>query len=121
MKAKGDCYEAAARLQMKHSHEDCYLVHAEVIGQGELTGLPFGHAWVECGDTVYDYSNGRKLEIPKQLYYLLGKVEETRVWTDEGVIDREPKIFKYDIDEAATWMVRTMHWGPWELETISGY
>ena len=40
---------------------------------------------------------------------------------NEGVINREPKIFKYDVDEAATWMVRTKHWGPWELETISGY
>jgi hypothetical protein len=109
MKPKGNCYEAAARLQME-SKQDCFLVHAEVIGQGQLTGLPFGHAWVECGDMVYDYSNGRNLEIPKQLYYLLGKVEETRVWTDEGVLDREPKIFRYNLD-----------WGPWELETESGY
>ena len=121
-KPKGDCYEAAGRWILDHPMaKKCFLVHAEVIGQGELTNLPFGHAFIECGETVYDYSNGRNLEIPKALYYLLGKIEETRIWTDEGAFDREPKIYRYTITEALEWMKKTHHWGPWELETVSGY
>ena len=42
-----------------------YLVHAEVQGQGAISNLRYGHAWIEDDVFVYDYSNNRKIVLPK--------------------------------------------------------
>ena len=121
----GNCYEAAGRFLMNNctgqSNCEYTLVHAEVIGQGQLNGVPYGHAWVEDSQgRVHDYSNGRNLIMPKEVYYLLGNVENRVVWTDDGRKEREPKIYKYTWQEASQMMLDMEHWGPWELETESG-
>ena len=118
----GDCYEAAGRWMTTEFDTDCYLIHAEVIGQGPLEGVPYGHAFILCGDTVLDYSNGRKIEMPKFIYYALGKIEAT-VYFDpnKGMVERDPKIYQYTREEMTNWIMETGHWGPWELETDSGY
>ena len=79
--AQGDCYEAAGNLilPMFSEHEipkGAEMVHGMVDGQGALQGKRYGHAWVETDDTVYDYSNGRKLKIPKAMYYGLGNIRK---------------------------------------------
>lgn len=99
--ATGDCYQAAGRL-MTSLPDGHTLVHGMVNGQGALEGKRFGHAWVESDDTVLDHSNGRKLEIPKAVYYALGRIEE-----DENKY--------YDRDEALKWILKAKHWGPWEM------
>ena len=99
----GDCYQAGGRLIMNFfGDKEHKLVHGMVNGQGALEGIRFGHCWVESRDTVLDHSNGKKRELPKQVYYALGKVN--------------PKECKYyTAEEAAKFMVDKGHWGPWEM------
>jgi hypothetical protein len=120
----GDCYEIAGKIAMgiwsvemladnETSYPDFigtpYVVHAEVSGQGAISGLRYGHAWVEDDMFIYDYSNGRKIIFPKELYYAIG-----------NVITKKPKYFKYNFDEARKKMAETGHYGSWELITESG-
>ena len=101
--AKGDCYQAAGRLIMNFMGDKKHkLVHGMVNGQGALKGIRFGHAWVEYGSKVMDHSNGKKQEMPKALYYAVGDVRP-----------RECKY--YTGDEAAKWMLKSKHWGPWQM------
>lgn len=117
----GDCYKTAGDFvldskllgktrtnKMKFVGEP-YVVHAEVTGQGEISGLKYGHAWVEDDVLVYDYSNGRKLEIPKNFYYAVGKIKTTK-----------PRYFKYTFEQARKKMLDSGHYGPWDLKTESG-
>ena len=103
LEALGDCYQAGGRLIMNFfGDKEHKLVHGMVNGQGALEGMRYGHCWVESRDTVLDHSNNRKLEIPKQVYYALGRVN--------------PKECKYYTpEEAAKFMVDKGHWGPWEM------
>jgi hypothetical protein len=116
----GNCYEIAGKIAMSNPIDlqrmkvpefkgKPYLVHAQVIGQGEIEGIKYGHAWIEDDLFVYDFSNGRKIVFPKELYYILGGVEK-----------RKPKYFKYTFEEAQKLMVKTGHYGSWELITESG-
>ena len=98
----GDCYQAAGRLITALNDDKATLVHGMVNGQGDLEGKRFGHAWVETNGTVLDHSNGRKLEIPKSVYYALGGID--------------PKDNKYySTEDALTWTLKSKHWGPWEM------
>ena len=55
--------------------------------------MPMGHAWVEDGSTVYDYSNGREIKMNKSKYYNLGAIDgllkkdtnklDTKVWKQQ--------------------------------------
>ena len=103
-----DCYPAGGRLIMSFfGDKEHKLVHGMVNGQGALEGMRYGHCWVESRDTVLDHSNGRKLEIPTQVYYALGRVN--------------PKECKYyTAEEAAKFMVDEGHWGPWEMSGDTG-
>ena len=100
---KGDCYQAGGRLIMNFfGDKDHKLVHGMVNGQGPLSGIRFGHCWVESKDTVLDHSNGKKRELPKQVYYSLGNIK-----ADE--------CYYYTPEEASKWMLKSKHWGPWEM------
>lgn len=116
----GNCYEMAGKMAMgimfadkDMSYPDFkgtpYVVHAEVSGQGAISGLRYGHAWVEDDMFIYDFSNGRKIVFPKELYYALG-----------NVITKPPKYYKYTFNEARKKMSETGHYGSWELKTESG-
>ena len=116
MKANGDCYEAAGRFMMDNCSfgpPDCHgftLVHGEVMGQGPLEGITYGHAWVlDPSMNVIDKSNGRNLVLPKQLYYSVGQ------------IDSIGNVYEYTWDETRKLILRKEHWGPWDLQTKSGY
>jgi hypothetical protein len=112
MSSGGDCYEAAGKYMMDNCMFGCsnmILVHAEVMGQGPLEGTTFGHAWVLNGGTVVDMSNGRNLQLPQEVYYALGQ------------IDRIGNIHEYTWEEARQMIVDNEHWGPWDLETESGF
>ena len=115
--AQGDCYEAAGKLitgafmfSQKSMPKGAEMVHGMVDGQGALQGKRYGHAWVETDDTVYDYANGRKLEIPKAVYYGIGNI-------------RKEDNKHYSPDEARKWIMKTKHWGPWEMsgDVVSVY
>ena len=122
----GDCYEVHGRFMLNNFREadEYILVHAEVIGQGSLAGVPYGHCFLihKATDTVRDLSNGRDLEMPRAIYYMLGKIDISRYFDDElGIVERTPKIYEYTREEAMEWMSETGTFGPWELETESGY
>jgi hypothetical protein len=113
----GDCYQTAGNIALDlakglNSHEFIgtpYVVHAEVAGQGAISGVRYGHAWVEDDVFVYDFSNERSIIFPKQLYYQLGQV-----------IQKKPKYYKYTFKEARAKMIESGHYGSWDLKTESG-
>ena len=121
MDDRGDCFEAAGKLMMDLSMagedmSDVRLVHGEVIGEGPVEGIKFGHAWVEKlnelpegfgkMEWVLDYSNGGKTEMPKALYYCLGKIAANT--------------HHYTYPEMSSKCTEVENWGPWDLETESG-
>jgi len=124
MSELGDCYEVHGRIMLGPEGTDFVLVHAEVMGQGQLAGIPYGHCFLihKATDTVYDRSNGRDIKMPRVIYYHLGKIDQSEYWDDTvGLVERTPKIFEYTQEEAREFMLETGTFGPWELETESGY
>tara|TARA_B100001287_G_scaffold227083_1_gene196961 strand:+ start:13 stop:390 length:378 start_codon:yes stop_codon:yes gene_type:complete len=122
----GDCYEVHAKWMLHNFRkaDEFILVHAEVMGQGPLAGVPYGHCFLihKATDTVHDLSNGRDIKMPRAIYYLLGKIDQSEYWDDTmGRVSRTPKIFEYTQEEARDFMLETGTFGPWELETESGY
>ena len=111
----GDCYEAAGQFCMGSMYMpepvefigEPYLVHAEVKGQGKAEGIRFGHAWVEDDENVYDYSNGRRIVMPKVVYYAIGDIQT----------ENPQKYQKYTFPEARAKMLKTKHYGSWDIET----
>jgi len=107
LKPTGDCYEAAYNLFSERSIEmdddDYRLVHGTAIGQGPIEGVPHGHAWVEVSMStvmtdapfaqawqhdwmVLDYSNGKQLQMPRGLYYTIGRIEHARRYSRAEVV-----------------------------------
>ena len=105
---KGDCYQAAGRLALEFSrgkYPKAVLVHG--VALNSLDFMPMGHAWVEVGNTCYDYSNGRKLKVPKKEYYNSGAIGELM---EKGL----GKQFRYKGIKVAEMVLKHEHWGPWE-------
>lgn len=109
---KGDCYEAAGKylvdLFLAGKADGYMLVHGEVRGQGAIDGVHFGHAWVEHGSLVIDRSNGRDIQMPRELYYAI------------GAIDRIDNLHRYTPVQAMSKITMIGHWGPWDLKTSTG-
>ena len=61
--------------------------------------------WIEKGNQVLDYSNGKNLKINKKKYYELG-----------GIPVKPYKLYKYTSTEMAVKMIKSEHWGPWDLK-----
>ena len=104
---KGDCYAAAGALALEFirgKFPKAELVHG--VALNSLDFMPMGHAWVEVGNTCYDYSNGRKLKIPKRQYYKAGAIKE--------LMKKGYKQHRYKGIEIATKILKYEHWGPWE-------
>ena len=103
--AKGDCYEAAFHWLLELPTEvtdKAKLCHGMVHGAGPLEGKKFGHAWGELGGVIFDYSNGRKGEYIKALYYSAGRIDESEVFCYPGL---------KGLGKAA----RAKHYGPWDM------
>ena len=109
---KGDCYEAAGRLALDTIRgtgplgkykDKVVLVHGVVLNS--LDYEPMGHAWVEVGSKVYDYSNGKKATQQKLFYYNHGAID--------GLMKKGYKQFRYKGEEIALNILKQGHWGPW--------
>ncbi|RKZ72480.1 MAG: hypothetical protein DRQ48_00280 [Gammaproteobacteria bacterium] len=101
MTGLGDCYEASAKfITGPGCGQEWTLVQGQVTGQGPIAGVRHGHAWLERGDQVRDVSNGRRLNLPKALYYAVGQVDPA-------------ECRRFSEAEALHQMVETGHWGPW--------
>ena len=112
---KGDCFQAAFNWALALDVEDydkAKLCQGMVHGQGPLEGKKFSHAWCEMEGTVYDYSNRRQVEMPKPVYYHLGRINESTV-------------FKYPIAKSFGKAAKARHYGPWDFkgdtEDVPGY
>ena len=104
---KGDCYEANGKLALEFirgKYPKAVLVHG--VALNSLDYMPMGHAWVEVGNTCYDYSNGRKLKIPKNKYYHSGAID--------GLLKKGYKQHRYKGMEVAEMVLKHHHWGPWK-------
>jgi len=102
-KELGDCYQANGRLVM--SNWEYTLVHGVVSGQGPLQGKRYGHCWAEYAGRVFDHSNGRKIDLPDDVYYAAGKIR------------KEDNMY-YTSSEAAEVMLKDGTWGPWHEDAI---
>ena len=104
---KGDCYAAAGALALEFirgKFPKAELVHG--VALNSLDFMPMGHAWVEVGNTCYDYSNGRKLKISKNKYYKAGAIKE--------LMKKGYKQARYKGMEVAEMLLKHKHWGPWK-------
>jgi len=98
-KGLGDCYTKHGRMMMDkvHSNTDSgwKIVHGLPTGQGSIKGVKHGHCWLEKGNIVYDYSNGKHLVIPKIFYYKIGKIKKFKKYSG--------KQFMKKLAETGTW------------------
>ena len=104
---KGDCYQAAGQLALEFirgKHPKAELVHGVALNSQDY--MPMGHAWVEVGSKVYDYSNGRKITESKSNYYHLGAID--------GLLKKGYIQARYKGMEVATAVLKHKHWGPWK-------
>ena len=106
--SSGDCYEANGRYVLNNTlfgdDDSLVLCHGAPILQTD--GKPFGHCWIEKGNMVLDFSNGRNIKIDKNIYYIIGKIPAPGY----------KKIYKYTFKEMQKKIASTGHWGPWDLK-----
>lgn len=126
--AVGDCYSTAVRVAAALEDDgkrNVRVVHGTVLYQGDDPRVPEGshitHAWVEYDEVVtvpdnappelrrawhdtaipivVDRSNGNNVEVPRQVYYGIGQVENPA---------------KYTVEQAHIQMLSSGHYGPWD-------
>lgn len=110
-KVNGDCYLVAGQMAMKIYDKKInyigtpYLVHAEVR-HSKIENLRYGHAFIEDDENVYDFSNNRKIIMPKQIYYYFGDINPK---------DKN-KYKKYNFKQAKEKMLSTGNYGCWDIK-----
>lgn len=126
----GDCFQSAVRVMFDvlnpEDRKKAKICQGVPMGQGQIAGVRFDHAWVEVtrktdfGDAdpsdpqvkfmmerfptqviVYDYSNGKELQLPRELYYAIGQIDGDDVK-------------RFSAEEAQTEMREKGFYGPWE-------
>ena len=113
----GDCYIANGQEFMEivnDNADNVKLVHGVV--KNSLDGLEMGHCWIEktvVGNlggkyeftyvVCIDKSNGNNIELPKEVYYFYGKIDEN-------------KVVKYNKEEYYSKLLETQNWGPWDID-----
>ena len=99
--ATGDCFEAAGQAVSlpftKSLPDGAELCHGVIVGHGP----DHVHAWCEAGGMVYDFSQGKNLMIPREVYYQMGGIDPSR-------------IKRYNRSEVLNMTIEHQHWGPWE-------
>lgn len=114
-KKLGNCYESAVSFMLEHHLRGdaarYRLVHAEIVGQGPLEGVRYGHAWVVdvVEGVAIDNSNGNSIRWPVAVYESVARVAEAgnNKHEYEWAAVRE-KLLEYG------------HYGPWDLVSSSG-
>jgi hypothetical protein len=114
----GRCYElcahevVAARLGQRKERENLTLVHGSVKSNGHPR---IGHAWVEWdeGPFMVPHPDGTPREIWHRNAYDPVYDIETLAGVYRNMAQAEYH-HSYSVEEAATWMVKTQHYGPWQ-------
>ncbi len=104
LEATGNCFEHHARMLLDYEVIGFTLVHGEISGQMTLKGIRIGHGWLEKEGIVYDFSNGKSIRLPIEVYYKLG-----------SIIDEPGKLHKYTRTEMCSMLIKHENWGCWEL------
>lgn len=97
----GDCYRANGRYLLNSTESGLKLIHGIAILQTD--GKPFGHCWLEKGNKVYDFSNGKNITMDKKVYYFLG-----------GIPVKGFKNYEYTAKQVNEKINKYEHWGPWD-------
>jgi len=108
MKANGDCYKVAAeKVMFALEFEDALVCHGTCTATGgPITGHAFGHAWIEVGDVVFDFSNGRSGCLRKEMYYKVGMCRNVQRYTRE---------------QARRMLLKHKNYGPWHEDAEINY
>jgi hypothetical protein len=112
----GDCFKKAyetATAEQRARGVEAYVVHGVV--DHPVSGRHW-HAWCEVdvvlrwsdehGEKTHtmvmcvDRANGLEHELPRDLYYTIGNIQEDSRW-------------RYTVADASRHMVRERHYGPW--------
>jgi len=107
LQTDGDCYEIAVNALLMPEYAGGLSLPAETVlvhGRPTLTCPPFseyGHAWLELGDAVFDFSNGKHVITRREVYYKAGSINPD-------------DCLRYSQEEARKWVLRMKHYGPWE-------
>jgi len=75
----------------KFYHGECRSRINEWATTDENKGMPVYHCWVEMGEKVYDYSNGKKMVCDTDLFYQKYRVRKSEQVRVEVVEHREKK------------------------------
>ena len=112
-KTDGDCFQANAETVLALATEInpaiLEIVHGLVTNPE--TGQRHIHCWAEVNrEMAVDRSNGHSVTIQRNLYYLIGEIDEE-------------ELIRYSVLEMRRQLAETGVWGPWEqwlydLETI---
>lgn len=101
---EGDCFSKNGKLFWDNPNKWEYLVHGVIHFPGII---PHGHCWLERDGLVFDYSNENIVEnFPTGVFYKLGRI-----------IGKHGLLRRYDMKQAAKFMVETGHYGSWHLNT----
>jgi hypothetical protein len=106
LSGKGNCFHVAADLVLSHAGAGLTLCHGTPIAPaGPHEGERLYHAWAETDDgRVIDRSNGNDVNLPRDAYYRLGRIDPAEV-------------LRYSRLEVAALSLRFGHWGPWHETT----
>lgn len=109
----GNCFDQAFEYIFQEGiikgNNNLQIVHAIIQPLlGPLSGIEFGHAWVEDGDKVIDTSRNNEV-MDKQSYYVLGGLMD--MWNNKV---KEEKIHRYSVEDAKKMAVQKKTAGPWE-------
>jgi hypothetical protein len=83
-------------------YQDWILCHGVATGQGEIEGVRYGHAWLECKGLAFDMTESRDnpVVVAADRYREIGRITHIKEYTTAQV--------RRMIHEHGTW-------GPWEL------
>lgn len=74
----GNCYKVSLQL-LGTKKNSCKLIHGLVFST-KLKRM-IRHAWLEDGEKVFDFSEGKRAIVPREKYYHFGKVEVHYVYS----------------------------------------
>jgi len=96
--SEGTCFEENLRVFAIMRSKGARMMIGELRSKlndwrdaDEGRGMVIQHAWVEVGDMVYDRSNGNKVILPKEVFYIKARVKRA-----EELRLREVKKIKAD-------------------------
>ena len=82
----GNCFDENFAVYLKMMKKGAKFIHGEMRSRlaewsetDDCRGMPMWHVWVEVDDMVYDCSNGKKLIMPKEMFYLRYRV----AWSED--------------------------------------